>query len=102
MKRFLATGIVGLLIFTLVGMGWTQEKASSPNPSLWRAGGLVTAVDSSASSLSVHQETVRHDRVLTLKVSPEAAKQLSDIKIGDLVNIWITGNTVTELDKIVM
>ena len=102
MKRFLATAVAFLLVFTLAGMGWAEEKASSPSPSSWRAGGLVTAVDSGAASLSVHQETVRHDRVLTFKVSPEAAKQLSDIKVGDLVNIWFTNNTVTELDKITM
>ncbi len=102
MKKILATGVLCLLIFSLVGTGWAQEKASSPDPSAWRAGGLVTAVNPAAASLSVHQETVRHDRVLTMKVSPEVARQLADIKVGDLVNIWITGSTVTELDKIVM
>ncbi len=102
MKRFLATAVAFLLVFTLAGMGWAQEKTSSPNSSSWRAGGLVTAVDPGAAKLSVHQETVRHDRVLTFKVSLEVAKQLSDVKVGDLVNIWVTNNTVTELDKITM
>lgn len=102
MKKFMATAVAFLLVFTLAGMGWAQEKASSANSSSWRAGGLVTAVDSGAASLSVHQETVRHDRVLTFKVSPDVATQLSDIKVGDLVNIWVTDSTITELDKITM
>ena len=102
MKRITVAGIVALMIFALAGAGAAQEKAPSASASLWRAGGLVTAVNPGAASLSVHQETVRHDRVLTFKASPEVAKELSNIKAGDLVNIWITGNTITELEKIVM
>ena len=80
--------------------GRTEEKQVSTKPEILRMGGLVTAVDSKADTLSIHQETIHHDRMMNLKVSEKASKGLSDLRPGDLVNVWVTGKTVTALNKV--
>ena len=80
--------------------GKMEEKQASAQPEIVRMGGLVTEVDPQRDTLSVHQETIHHDRVMKLKVSEEVAKELLNLKPGDLVNVWVTGRTVTALDKV--
>ncbi len=77
-----------------------EIKPVSLKPHIWRAGGLITAVNTQAKSLSLHQETVRRNRTLTLKVSETVAKELPNFKVGDLVEVWITGDVVTTLKKL--
>ena len=130
MKKLLSIGIVILLAISWTGLTFAQEKAKqeqpaavsnpagersaemtkpegkteekqvSAQPEIVRMGGLVTAVDPKADTLSIHQETVHHDRVMDLKVSEKAAKELSNLKTGDLVNVWVTGKTVTALNRV--
>ncbi len=81
--------------------GKTEERQVLANPEkIHRLGGLVMAVDPKADTLSIHQETVHHDRVMQLKVNEEAARELLNLKPGDLVNVWVTGTTVTVLRKV--
>jgi Cu/Ag efflux protein CusF len=80
--------------------GKMGEKQASAQPEIVRMGGLVTEVDLQNDTLSLHQETIHHDRVMKLKVSEKAAKELSDLKPGDLVNVWVTGRTVTALNRV--
>ena len=80
--------------------GKIEEKQASAEPEIMRMGGLVTEVDPQRGTLSVHQETIHHDRVMNLKVSEKVAKELSNLKPGDVVNLWVTGRTVTALNKI--
>jgi hypothetical protein len=77
-----------------------EEKKEPPKPMTWRAGGVVDAVDVNAKFLTIRQVTIHHDRTLKLKVSGAAAKELSDLKPGDLVNLWITDQVVTVLTKL--
>ena len=77
-----------------------EKKPVAEKPRIWRVGGMVTAVDMKTLTLSVHQETVKHDRVLKLKVSKKIAKELENLKVGDLVNVWLSGMTVTDLNKV--
>lgn len=82
-----------------------KEKAAekehvSAKPYIWRMGGLVTAVDAQAKTLSLHQETVDHDWVMKLRVSEKVAKELLNIKPGDLVNVWVDGKVITALNKV--
>jgi len=62
--------------------GKMEQKHVSAQPEIQRMGGMVTAVDPKADSLSIHQETVHHDRVMQLKVSGKVAKELSHLKPG--------------------
>ena len=82
----------------------TQEKAEgqhvSTEPSIRRMGGVVTAVDPQSRTISIHQETVHHDWVMQFRVNGEVAKELSNIKPGDVVNIWVNGKVVTAVNKV--
>jgi hypothetical protein len=130
MKNLSSIGIVIILVLSLAGLAFAQEKGTqeqaaaisgpaagksaemakpegkpeekqvSAQPEIRRLGGLVTAVDLRADTLSLHQETVHHERVMQLKVNEKAAKELPNLKPGDLVNVWVTGNTVTDLNKV--
>ena len=77
--------------------GETQVSAES---SIWRTGGLVTAVDPKAETISIHQETVHHDRVMELRVDKKVSKELSNIRTGDTVNVWIKGRVIKAINKV--
>jgi Cu/Ag efflux protein CusF len=76
------------------------EKKEAPKPVTWRAGGVVESVDAQAKVLTIHQETIFHNRSLKLKASGEAAKELSALKPGDIVNVWIRDRVITALTKV--
>jgi hypothetical protein len=80
--------------------GKEEAKPVSLKPHIWRAGGVITAVNPQAKSLSLHQETVHHNWTLKLKVSEKVAQELPNFKVGDLVDVWITGDVVTTLKKL--
>jgi len=77
-----------------------EQKMAAPKPMIWRAGGVVNAFDPKTKTLAVHQVNLHHDRVLKLKVGEKAMKGISELKPGDLVNIWITDRMVTALNKV--
>ena len=77
-----------------------EEKKEAPKPVTWRAGGVVDAVDVKAKVLTIRQVTIHHDRTLKLKVSGPVSKELSDLKPGDLVNVWVTDQVITVLAKL--
>ncbi len=77
-----------------------EQKMAAPQPMTWRAGGVVDSLDPQAKTLTLHQVTLHHDRVLKLKVGEKAMKGISDLKPGDPVNIWITDGVITGLDKV--
>jgi hypothetical protein len=87
------------------GQAQVKEKAAENKevpvkPQTWRIGGLVTAVDPQGKTVTVHQETVFHDRVLKLKVNGNMAKELMHLKPGDLVNVWVNGRVITILNRV--
>jgi hypothetical protein len=77
-----------------------QNKEVFLKPEVWRLGGEVKAVDLRTKTLSIHQETVHHDRVVKMKVNEKVGKELESLKPGDLVNIWVNGGRITELHKV--
>ncbi len=77
-----------------------EAKKEAPKVVKYRAGGIVQAVDVKAKKITIKQERVKKERVLKLNVGKKAAKELGSIKVGDEVNVWVTGNTVTELVKV--
>jgi hypothetical protein len=76
------------------------KKEAPPKPVMYRMGGIVVAVDMKANKLTVQQNEVKKQRKVTLTVSKKAAKNLADVRVGDAVNILITGSQITELVKI--
>jgi Cu/Ag efflux protein CusF len=63
-------------------------------------GGIVTAVDPSAKKITLHQSQVKRERTVTLALNKEVVKKLSDLKVGEAVNVWVTGQTITALDEV--
>jgi Cu/Ag efflux protein CusF len=76
------------------------KKEAPPKPVMYRAGGIVLAVDAKAAKITLEQREVKLQRKLTLKVSKKEAQQLAGINAGDIVNVWVTGSTVTKLMKV--
>ena len=111
MKR-LAIFLIGIILaLSLTGLSFAQQKAKPAKPAKAakkeapkigesRAGGLVTALDVAGKKITIKQDKVKGERMLTLKVSQQAAGDLAGIKVGDEVNVWFTGNTVTTLIKV--
>ena len=77
-----------------------EAKKEKPKVAKYRMGGLVIALDSAARKITIKQDKVRGERKVTLTVNQKAAKSLAGIKVGDEVNVWVTGNVVTELQKV--
>jgi hypothetical protein len=76
------------------------NKEVPVKPQIWRMGGLVTAVDPQNKTITVHQETVFHDRVLKLRANGNMAKDLMPLKPGDLINVWVNGKVIEALKKV--
>ncbi len=76
------------------------KKEAPPKPVMYRAGGVVLAVDAKAAKITIEQREVKLQRKLTLKVGKKEAQQLSSINAGDVVNVWVSGSTVTKLTKV--
>lgn len=77
-----------------------EKKEVSAKPHIWRMGGLVTFVDPQGKTMSIRQETVHHNWEKRLTVSDKVAKELLNIKPGDLVNAWFNGKVVTALNRV--
>jgi len=76
------------------------KKEAPPKPVMYRLGGQVTAVDMVAKKITISQNAVKQQKKVTLKVGKKAAEGMSGINVGDVVNVWVTGGTVTTLTKI--
>jgi len=76
------------------------KKEAPPKPVLYRMGGVVTALDPAAKKITIEQDAVKKERKVILSVGKKAAKNLAGISVGDVVNVWVTGKTVTTLTRI--
>jgi Cu/Ag efflux protein CusF len=111
--------LIILIFFILSSTGWAlaQEKAKEekpaesakpeavkkeapPPPMKYRMGGIITAIDPSARKITLHQSKVKRERTVTLILGKEALKKLPGMKVGDAVNVWVTGRTVTSLEEV--
>jgi Cu/Ag efflux protein CusF len=77
-----------------------EGKKETPKVVKYRMGGLVVALDPAARKITIKQDKVYRERKVTLTVSKKAAKDLAGIKVGDEVNVWVTGKTITALQKV--
>ncbi len=77
-----------------------EAKKEKPKVVKYRMGGLVVALDSAAKKITIKQDKVRGERKVTLTVNKKEAKDLGGIKVGDVVNVWVTGKVITELQKV--
>jgi len=77
-----------------------EVKKEKPKAVKYRMGGLVVALDSAARKITIKQDKVRGERKVTLTVNKKAAENLAGVKVGDEVNVWVTGKVITELQKV--
>jgi hypothetical protein len=66
----------------------------------YRMGGIIVALDSAARKITIKQNKARGERKRVLTVNKKAAKNLAGIKVGDEVNVWVTGKVITSLQKV--
>ena len=76
------------------------RKEPSPKPVQYRMGGVVTAIDAAGKNITIKQDQVKRERIVTLKMGQRTAKELTNIKVGDAVNVWVSGKMITALEKV--
>jgi len=76
------------------------KKEAPPKPVVYRLGGQVTAVDAAGKKVTIAQNSVKQQKKVTLGVGKAAAKDLAGIQVGDVVNVMVSGKTVTSIKKI--
>jgi Cu/Ag efflux protein CusF len=76
------------------------QKAPPAEPAKYRMGGIITAIDSSAKKITIQQNQLKRERTVTLIMGKEVVKELPDLKVGEAVNVWVIGRTITTLNKI--
>lgn len=76
------------------------KKEAPAKPVKYRMGGIVVGVDASAKTITIQQNSVKTQKEVKLGVSRKAAKELADLKVGDLVNVWVSGKIITVLKKV--
>ena len=77
-----------------------EAKKEAPKPVMYRMGGVVKALDPAAKKITLEQNKVKKAKKVTLTVEKKAAKNLAGINVGDVVNVWVTGKTVSTLTKV--
>ncbi len=77
-----------------------EKKSAAPKMIHYRAGGIVIAKDAAAGKITLKQDQVYRERTLKLLEGPKGAKDLKGLRVGDAVNVWVRGNTITRLFKV--
>jgi outer membrane biosynthesis protein TonB len=77
-----------------------EPKKEPPKPVVYRMGGQVTAVDAAAKKITIAQNSVKLQKKVTLSVGKKVTKDLAGINVGDVVNVTVSGRTVTSIKKV--
>lgn len=109
------TAILVVLVVFFIGTSvgaFAQGKAKpetgkQPSPpsapvysSEYRMGGIIIHIDPDMGKISIQQQKARRERTVTLHLDKEGTEKISAFRKGDAVNVWVKGNTVTEIEKI--
>lgn len=76
------------------------KKKVAAKPVQYRMGGVVTAIDAGGKKITIKQQRVKKERTVSLTMTKETSKKLSSLKIGDLVDVWVSGGMITVLQKL--
>jgi Cu/Ag efflux protein CusF len=77
-----------------------DKKEAASKPIHYRMGGIVTAIDVAAKKITIKQDQVKRERTVSLRIGNKAAKEISNVQVGDAVNVWVKGNVITTLIKV--
>ncbi len=75
------------------------EKKVAAKPASYRLGGVITALDAKAQKITLKQQRVKKERTVSLTMTQAISKKFSDLKVGDAVNVWVSGSRITALQK---
>jgi len=102
-----------LALFIGISMGGSaQEKAgpettkqSSPSSvpvysAEYRMGGIIIDSDPARGKISIRQQKVKRERIVILNLDKEGNEKISAFRKGDAVNVWVKGNTISEIQRI--
>jgi len=110
-KETILMAVLALFIGTSMEV-FSKEKAepettnqSSPssipiNSAEYRMGGIIVDIDPAAGKISIRQQKVKGERMVTLNLDKEGAEKISAFHKGDAVNVWVKGNIIIEIQKI--
>ena len=76
------------------------KKEAPVKPVEYRMGGVVAAIDAAAKKITIKQDRVGRERIVTLRMGQRTAKELTNLKVGDAVNVWVSGKVITALQKV--
>ena len=76
------------------------KKEASAEPVEYRVGGVITNINAREKQITIKQHQVKRERTVTLVMSGKTAKDLSNLKVGDSVNVWVKGKRITALQKV--
>jgi hypothetical protein len=85
--------------------GRPDSKESSPlsapvDTEEARIGGIITNIDPTTGKISILQRKVNRDLEVTLNSGKGGKDTISAFRIGDAVNVWAKGKTITKIEKI--
>jgi hypothetical protein len=66
----------------------------------FRMGGVIIDIDLARRKISLQQQKVKRGRTVTLNLDKRVVENAAAFGKGDAVNVWVKGNTVTEVEKI--
>ena len=76
------------------------KKEASAEPVEYRVGGVITNINAPGKQITIKQHQVKRERTVTLVMSGKTSKDLSNLKVGDSVNVWVKGKRITALQKV--
>jgi len=122
MKRLIIVLIGVIFVISMAGLSIAQEKAkpgkapeaakpevakpevakkeTSTEPMEYRVGGVITKINAAGREITIKQHQVKRERIVTLMTSGKTAKDLSNLKVGDSVNVWVKGKKIIALQKV--
>ena len=111
MKQTAILMFVSVFFMGMSGGAFAQEKArpdpkeSSPlsapvDTEEYRMGGIITDIDPTTGKISILQRKISRDNAVTLNLGKEGNDKVSAFRIGDAVNVWVKGKTITKIERI--
>ena len=110
-KGTILMAVLVLFIGTIMGVS-AQEKSepettkqSSPSSvpvyyAEYRMGGVIIDIDPARGKISIRQQKVKRERIVTLNLDKEGNEKIPAFRKGDAVNVWVKGNNISEIQKI--
>ena len=66
----------------------------------FRMGGIIIDIDLARRKISIQQNKIKREGAVTLNLDKGVSEKTAAFGKGDAVNVWVRGNTVTEIEKI--